>query len=43
MNQRRVRRCLLAIAIAMQAHTVSAWDGQTTGKIAGSHRFGVKS
>jgi hypothetical protein len=27
-------RCLLALAIALQAHTASAWDGQATGKIA---------
>lgn len=34
MNRRKVPRCLLAIAIALQAHTVSARDGHTTGKIA---------
>ena len=34
MNQRRVRRCLPAIAAALYAHTAIAWDGQTTGKIA---------
>ncbi len=34
MNQRNLRRCLLALAITLQAHAASAWDGQTTGKIA---------
>jgi hypothetical protein len=27
-------RCLLALVVALQAHTASAWDGQATGKIA---------
>lgn len=34
MNPKATARCLLAIAIALQAHTASAWDGQATGKIA---------
>lgn len=34
MNQSRVRRSLLAIAVAMHADTASAWDDHPTGKIA---------
>jgi hypothetical protein len=34
MNPKATARCLLAIAIALQAQTASAWDGQATGKIA---------
>jgi len=34
MNPKTTARCLLAIAVALHAPTVSAWDGQATGKIA---------